>query len=436
MQDKIIAAIDFGSSKISASLGLFGKDEMEILGVSSIKSYGIEKGSLKEEKKCEVAFEEVMKKVETKTKTVVSDVYVGINCRDLKTTEISKAIRVKNSKVSSYDIRKVISKAKDNIVLLDGEEIVDYIINFYKLDDKVTNNNIIGWSGEVLEVNFTMIIGKSVNLMGYRNIVRKSGYNFCGFYINILAGKNIFLQGKNLMGSRALVDIGSDTVETAIFSNGVLKKLNYRPLGGQNITKDISICGDFSVAEAEQIKKICSKNYESIYKDSSVEDILNIGSSKVSKELFYEVTKARLDELIKIVNLDLKNTSFYEGLCSIILYGDGVIYYENIKNIIKDQIDKKCTIATNNYLGMKKTENITSLAGVKEVFNKYNLLIQNLNTENNDKSYRFNSKMQNKKEEISDFNIEREILRGKVKEEEENSNGILKKLKRLLKEIF
>lgn len=433
MQDKIIVAIDFGSSKISASLGFFGKNDVEILGTSSIKSYGIEKGSLKEEKKCESAFEEIMKKIETKTKTVVSDAYVGINCRDLKTTEVSKAIRVKSNKVSSYDIRRIISKAKDNIVLLDDEEIVDFIINFYKLDGKITNKNVIGWSGETLEVNFTMIIGKTSNLMGYRNIIRKSGYNFCGFYINILAGKNIFLQGKNLMGSRALVDIGSDTIETAIFSNGVLKELNCRPLGGQNITKDISICGEYSIAEAEQIKKICSKNYESIYRDSSTEDMINVGSNKVSKELFYEVTKARLDELIKIVNLDLKNTSFYEGLCSIILYGDGVIYYENIKSIIKEQIDKKYTIATNNYLGMKKTENITSLAGVKEVFNKYNLLIEHLNTEDNDskdKYYGFNSQAENKKEEISDFNIEREILR------EKDKNDILKKLKRLLKKIF
>ena len=438
MQENIIVSVDFGSSKMSASIGRADEKDVDIIGTVSTESKGIVKGFIEDEERCGKSFQEVMKKIEDKTKKIVSDVFVGINARDLKITEISKKIKLKDGKVSSYDIKKAISKAKDSTILLEDEEIVDCIINFYKLDGKVLDGNIIGWHGETVEFNFTMIIGKTSRLDGYRNVVRKSSYNFCGFYINIIAGRNIFLEGKGSLGLKAIVDIGAETIETAVFSNGVIKHISSRPLGGHNITKDLAICGEYSIASAEQIKKIFSKNYETVFKDITLKDDLKIGTNTVSKELFYEVTEARLEELINYVKFDLKNTSFYEGLCSIILYGDGVTYYENIKNIVNKQIYKKCTVATNDYLGMKKTENITSLAGVKEVFNRYSILKEYFNIENNHLKDEINDQNNNyntKQEEVSEIDEEWEFPSRRSRQEKKGIS-IIKKLKRLLEGII
>jgi cell division protein FtsA len=187
-------------------------------------------------------------------------------------------------------------------------------------------------------------------------------------------------------------------------------------VGGNNVTKDLAICGKFSVGEAENIKLICSSNYENIYKDESIEDIVDIGTSKVSKTLFYEVTKARLEELLKIVNDGLKNTSYYRGICSIIIYGDGISYYQNIFDLVK----KNTKIITKDYLGMKNSFNVTSLAIVKDVFDNLKLLSEN-STEIEEK-------------------IEVEYLLNEMKDEksfEKTKGGILiSKLKSFLKDIF
>ena len=69
------------------------------------------------------------------------------------------------------------------------------------------------------------------------------------------------------------------------------------PVGGNNISNDLAICGEFSFLEADNIKKIYSSNYKTLYKDNSVPNEIEVGTVKVSKELFYEVTNARIEEI-------------------------------------------------------------------------------------------------------------------------------------------
>jgi cell division protein FtsA len=174
--------------------------------------------------------------------------------------------------------------------------------------------------------------------------------------------------------------------------------------------------------EAENIKTINSANYQSIYNDKTSDDLIQIGTSKISKTLFYEVTNARLEEILKYVNSEVKNTSFCEGLCSIIIYGDGIIYYENIQDLVKEHIENKSVVATSEYLGMKATANITSLAGIKEIFERVQLLYSN------------KIELEEHKFEETDFDDERR--RKKKSSSKDKNNGIIKKIKNFINGYF
>ena len=206
---------------------------------------------------------------------------------------------------------------------------------------------------------------------------------------------------------KALIDIGAGTSDIAIFNNGILKYTSSVPLGGENITKDLSICGNFTLSEAENIKKIYSSTYERLLQEEEV----NVGTAVVSTKLFYEVTRARIEEIVEYINLELKKTSFFEGICSIIIYGDGISCYENVFDVIKEQMDKKVKLINSHYLGMEDFSNISSLSIIKEVYDRLKLLY--------------------------DCPIEEEI-----EEEEEEANvgknnlGIMGKFRSFLDEIF
>lgn len=418
MHNKMIAAVDFGSSKLSASLGKFEDEEVNILGTSFLPSQGIEKGFITDEVKCGKALKNLLNKLEDKTKVLIKEIYAGISSRGLRIVEVVPSIKLKEGKVSSKHIKWAIEKSKSLVNILDSEQVVDTIINYYSLDNKISDD-VVGWIGNSLKVNITVVLGPSIELDKYKKIILDNGYIFKGFKANILCGRKIFLEEKNYMESKVLIDIGGGTSDFALFNNGNLKYIGNVPLGGKNVTKDLAICGEFSIGEAENIKLIYSSDYETIYNDKSREEIVDIGASKISKTLFYEVTKARLEELLNMVNSGLKNSSYYQGICSIIIYGDGISYYQNISTLVKNEFEKKAKIITKDDLGMKNSFNITSLAIVKDVFDIMRLLSKSSTEvgEKNDKKYLLND-MDDKKS----F--------------EKPKGGVLWKLKSFLGDIF
>jgi cell division protein FtsA len=418
MQQEIITSIDFGSKKLSATVAVGDKDELEILGVKSCKSVGIEKGLVVDIEKCKEAVISLLGELEEKTKKKVSGIAIGISSNKVRITETTVEIDLNEEKVTGEDIRKALKMGKKSVPISSDETIVDVLINFYILDGNVVHKDVLNWKGRKLEINLTLIVAEVAEIQKYHELFKETEYYVEFVKLNILAGKQVFINEKNSIGNIALVDVGAGIVDIALFNNGIPKNISNIPIGGNNITKDLAICGQFSFLEADNIKKIYSSNYKALYLDNSLSDEIEVGTIKVSKELFYEVVNARIEEILNHVNIKLKNTGHYDRICSIILYGDGVSYFEDINEVGKKIFKIKTKFIRKEELGIKNSENITSLAIAKEVYDRLNLLGDKIKAPTN---------KSNEKKKIS----EKKYLHNN-----ESENHILKKVKAFFKEIF
>lgn len=414
MQQDIITSLDFGSKKLSATMAFKGKDELEVLGVKSYKSAGIEKGILTDIAKCREAVISLLSELEDKTKKEIKDVAIGISSNKVRISETTVAIDLSEEKVTSEDIRKLLRKGKKSITISNEESIVDILINFYVLDGVVIYRDITNWKGKRLELNITLVISETKEVEKYHELFSTTKYNIEFIKSNVLAGRQIFLTEKNSVGNIALVDIGAGITDIALFNNGIVKSLSNIPIGGNNITNDLAICGEFSFLEADNMKKIYSSNYKALYLDNSLQDEIEVGTIKVSKKLFYEVANARIEEILNHVNTKLKNTGHYDRICSIILYGDGVTYFEDISEIVRKIFKIKTKVIRKSDLGIKNAENITSLAIAKEVYDRL-ILLEDKNVD-----------LTNKNNEISNENLH----------SNKSENHILKKVKGFFGKIF
>lgn len=418
MRHILVAAVDFGSYKISASLGSEANEELDILGSVCEKSKGIEKGLIVDEKKCSESLSRVITKLSEKTGEEITDIYVGVSSRNIRISEITASVNLKDGIVKKSDIKRALERCRRSADITDEEEIIDIAIEFYMLDGNIVYDQIIGWKGSTLELNTTVLISNKKQIEKYLNVCRESGLTLRGFKVNILSGKSIFLNGKSAMGVKALVDIGAGTTDIAIFSNGMLKNISSIPLGGENITKDIAICAKIPSLEAENIKKIYADQYETIHKDNSLDKEILVGTTKIDRELFYEVTKARIEEIINYVKIELKNTGYFEGICSIIIYGEGISCYENIDAVVNTHINAKNKVITGEDLGLKNVENITSLAIVKDAYDRLKLVCDNL-------------------DHIEERKTKEQYEHNKVNVKEKEKNlGFMNKLKSYFEEIF
>ena len=406
MDELTLAAIDFGSKKISISLGKGNDEDIDIIGSYVRNSEGINKGIITDEEKCCQSLRELIKEVNNNLSNKLDKVYVGISSRNIRLVEATIRVNLYDGEVRRADIDSAIEKVKLDTILNDGEEIVDVVINFFNINDNVVRENIIGQKANIISINFTILIGSSEELDKYKRIVTNCGLIIEGFVPNIFSGRKVFLNDKTSLGSKAIIDIGAGTSDIALFNHGILKYISSVSLGGENISKDLSICGKCTLSEAEKIKNIYSNTYETISKEN---DDINIGDTTVPTDLFYEVSKARIEEIVEYINLELKKSSFFEGICSIIIYGDGINHYENVFLLIEKQFDKKVKVIDCNCLDMDNFSNISSLAIIKDMYDRLNLLY--------------------------DYSIREEF-----KEEEnyvkKHNEGIIGKLKNFLDEIF
>lgn len=418
MQQEIITSVDFGSRKLSATIAVKGKEELEILCVKSCKSIGIEKGLLTDISKCKDAVINLLKELEEKTKRDIKSLAIGISSNKVRITETTISMDLKEEKVKSEYIKKALKKARETITVSSDESIVDMLINFYILDGKVIHKDIINWKGKKLELNLTVVIAKTKEIEKYYEVFKETKYNIEFIKLNVLSGKQIFLNEKNSMDYVALADIGAGIVDIVLFDNGIPKNIDCVPIGGNNITNDLAICGEFSFLEADNMKKIYSSNYKTLYNDNSILDKVEVGTIKVSKKLFYEVTNARIEEVLSHINIKLKNTGHYDRICSIILYGDGVAYFEDINETVHNIFKGRTKVIKKEDLGIKNSENITSMAIAKEIYDRLNLL-ENKNMVLNDKG-------NEDKQTVDEENLYNN----------EDENNILKKIKVFFDKLF
>lgn len=117
MNELTLTAIDFGSKKISISLGRENNDDIEILGSYFKSSDGINKGTIIDEEKCCQSLMGLIEEVEQKTLKKLRNVYVGISSRNIRLSEVTSSVNLREGKVRGADLKRAIEKGKRNVIL-------------------------------------------------------------------------------------------------------------------------------------------------------------------------------------------------------------------------------------------------------------------------------------------------------------------------------
>ncbi|MEG0238161.1 MAG: cell division FtsA domain-containing protein [Clostridium sp.] len=426
MQEFLITAVDIGTRKISASCGQsYENEEVEILGSSCVDSSGVEKGELIDSSKCRETFIKVLKTLEEEVNKEINDIYIGIPTTHTRVIERSFIENI-YGKVTYKDLNKVIKNLKKSIYLNDNEEICDILVNYYKVDEKISTEPVLEWEGEKLEINATVIVCDKKVLNKYEGLCKGTKYKIKGFVVNIMSLRKIFFFD-NKLGERVIVQCGAGITELGIFRNGIFKEGYSIPLGGDNITSDLSICAGLSYEEAEKLKYECSNKYKSECSNFREKEIV-IGEKNIHKELFYKVCQARIEEILNYVNNELKNTSHFNDICSIILCSDSLTNFEDISEIAENIIHNNIRIITKNEFGMQNFSNITSLAIVKEVHDRVKLIYEDFTKEVKDDTLIL--------EKVSDINRDQEKIEDSKQKTKKRNESIRGKLRSLLEDIF
>ena len=225
------------------------------------------------------------------------------------------------------------------------DQIIHLIINNIIVDenktlDKITNDFKI--KSLVLEIKFiclNKILIENINSKFKNNNLKISNL-YCTSYVKIYSFK------KQLVSKDCLyfIDIGFERSSGFIFNNNKFEFFKSIPIGGNNITKDISKILKLSLEYSEdlKIKFNRSENDISFIKNSTNE--INPFSETIEKNISIDLLKqiivARLDEIIELSILESASIKNLNPLSKhkLIITGGGSLLLPNNYNLSINKI--------------------------------------------------------------------------------------------------
>ena len=370
MAEKIVA-LSIGSKNISAAIANDNEGEFTILDTIARPSKGISKGKIA---KADLAIESVVEVLEELSKMnfeKIPSVYISLgteNIRIVKNTGVYLS-EYKNTILTQKEVKKAYINGK-NINSENDEYIVDAIIRKVRVNNNEILESPIGIESSSLEIDLDVIIAKKDFIDDVKSMFTRIGCEINGFLLGIESLKQIFLVDNN-NANNLIIDFGGEKTEFIYFEDGRVANIGYIPLGGVNITKDLSIVTTYSEEVMEVIKKKNSSSYSTFRNDFAKIEVLE---DYVEADLFYDIINARFEEILNYVKKELEYSGVYDKIENITILGDGIGSFEKINLLIEDILQKKVNVFTKNELNIEKSSIITPIAIVKEVYDRVKLL--------------------------------------------------------------
>ncbi len=324
MEDKVIVAIELGSSKISGVAGQIMTDgSLKVLAYAGVPSSScIRHGAVYNLDKTANAIAEVVERLNAILSTSIEKVYVGYNAKGLK----SIISRVEHK----FDEETVVSQDVIDDMFQQCSEIeYDGYVNLFQESQEYVVDNKRGTETDPIGVACRSLGGSYLNILLKKQVADYIAQCFMMAQVEIVDGyvapmseADSILTDDDRQQGCVLVDYGADTTTVSVYKNGMLRYLRVIPLGSALITRDLAAILKIEPEQAEQIK--CTYGLCNLIGSQDTSETIMINDSKVPLKDIGDIIEARNEEIIRNVCAQIKASGYGEVLyAGIVLTGGG-----------------------------------------------------------------------------------------------------------------
>lgn len=376
-EENVFVSLDIGTSSVKTLIGEMTGGALNVIGVGEAISSGIKKGSIVDIDATVHSIRAAVEQAERMVGLTIKSVIVGISGNHIQLRRCHGVIAVsgESHEIGDEDIARVIDQAQ--VMSIPPErEIIDVIPDQFIVDGVDEIHDPRGMIGVRLEMEGTLITGMKTVLHNLYRCVEKAGLQVSDICLQPLALGSVALTEDEKNLGVALVDIGGGSTSVAVFEQGSLVSAFDLPIGGNHVTKDISIIERIPMDEAEQLKM---KHGTAIARAASPEDTFScsqIGSAKkltLTQEDLAEIIEARIGEMFDIIREELSRIDIDDLPGGFVLTG-GVTSMPGILDLAVQKLHANVRISIPDYIGVREPK-FTACIGLIQ-FAYHNVRIQ------------------------------------------------------------
>lgn len=321
--------LDIGTSSIKVLVAEYSENQMNVIGVSNVKSAGVKDGIIVNIDVAAGAIKKALEQAEEKSGIRIDKVNVGLpaNLLQIEPTQGMIPVTTDSQEITDMDVENVVKSAMTKSMTPE-REVISFIPEEFTVDGFQGIRDPRGMMGIRLEMRGMLYTGPRTLLHNLRRTVERAGVQVENIVISPLAlTRSVLNEGEREFGA-TVIDLGGGQTTVAVMRGQELQYTTIYQEGGEYITHDISKVLTTSKSIAENLKYNFGIAYpkEASEKETfSVEVIGEQTPVEVNERYLSEVIAARLRQIFERVKQDLERTRALDLPGGVVLVGGGAI---------------------------------------------------------------------------------------------------------------
>lgn len=365
---QVLASIDIGSECIKLVVAEVFGDDFNVLCAIDGESRGVENGLIVEPDETIFAIKKLLKKQEELLGFKVSKVIVSVpeDEADFKIGEASVKVNSDDKEIAASDIVHVL-QASIKGKIEDHYDLVTVIPIMFKVDDAKTRMPK-GLKGESLSVKSVVVSAPKKEIYLVAKIMEKCGLEVIDIMVNSIGGYYSHKNDSTDLSTGALINVGADTLDVAIFNKGIIINNLVIKQGGRQIDKDIANVYKISLEQADFLKKNLAYAHPKHVNSQESETLVNNNGENITVNALdlTEVVAGRLQQMLNIAKNEINYLTKKE--ISFIIITGGLSELTDFAHLADSVFGRIATIGKMKIVGARDNK-FSSAVGMIKYFN-------------------------------------------------------------------
>ncbi len=312
-EKNLIVGLDIGTSKIVCLVGeVQHDDEIEVISIGTHPSTGLKKGVVVDIKATVNSIQRAVEEAELMAGCEIHSVFAGIAGSHINSLNSHGIVAIKDGEVTQSDVDRVIDAAQAVAIPAD-RKILHILPQEFIIDEQEGIHQPVGMSGVRLETRVHIVTGAVSAAQNIDKCVRHCGLEVSDLTLEQLASSYAVLSDDEKELGVCLVDIGGGTTDIAVFTDGSIRHTAVIPIAGDQVTNDIAVALRTPTVHAEEIKIRYGCALTQLAATEETIKVASIGdrpSRTLSRQTLAEVIEPRYEELLQLIQAELRRSGF------------------------------------------------------------------------------------------------------------------------------
>lgn len=328
-EKRIITGIDIGTTRIRTLIAESDEHGQPVfIGHGSAPALGLRRGVVVNMEKTVQSISRAVEDAEMMAGVHIDTAVAGIAGDHIKSINSQGVIAVSRSdnEIGEADVQKAI-EAASAVAIPTDREIIHVLPQQYTIDEQAGIKNPIGMTGVRLEVEVHIVTAAVTSAKNIFRSLERCEIQVDHLVLQSLGASQATVSPEEQDMGVVVIDIGGDLTDVAVFFDGSIKHSGVVPLGGKNVTNDITIGLRTAVEQAERLKVVHGCALTSLVDAEEMIEVPGVAGKSprsISRNVLASIIEPRMEEILSLAAREIKKANPPEALAAgVILTGGG-----------------------------------------------------------------------------------------------------------------